>query len=261
MKHQVLITTAGHSDEVTSFLALAAEKTLGYTQIPRNKRSIRLLMDIYDADILVVGKQRYELYRKGMERPLFFHPDTAAFRLKRMMKGESDSLIEACNLTTGASFLDCTLGLSTDSIIASFAVGESGKVRGIESDPDVAFITKKGLVTYEAKFEELRDSMRRIEVIQMEAISYLKELPDSSWDVVYIDPMFTQAIAEATSFAPLREAGMHGSLTSEWVLEAKRVAKERVVVKAHFSDPVFENFGFQQLKRPNIKFHFGYIEK
>lgn len=31
------------------------------------------------------------------------------------------------------SFLDCSLGLGSDSIVASFIVGESGSVTGIEA--------------------------------------------------------------------------------------------------------------------------------
>ena len=261
MRARVVITTAGRPDENTMKLADVAQQALGYKQVPRNKRSVQKIMDTYDADVLVAGKMRYEMFRRGMTQPLFFHPDTAAFRLKRMIKGEQDPLVAACNLTKGDSFLDCTLGLSTDSIVASFVVGQTGRVVGVEADPDVAFITRTGLATFEPKFQELQESMRRIQVVHESAIAYLKKIPDSSSDVVYLDPMFTQVIEESTSFAPLRKAGLHGGLTEDWIEEAKRVAKRRVILKAHFSDSVFSDFGFHQLVRPNTKFHFGYIEK
>ncbi|WP_233505367.1 class I SAM-dependent methyltransferase [Sporosarcina sp. BI001-red] len=255
------ITTAGRPDALTEARAFAAQEALGYERIPRNKRSVKNLLATYSSDILVVGKERYELYRQAMSEPFFFHPDTAAFRLKRLMKGESDPLITTCQLEPGSSFLDCTLGLATDSIVASFAVGATGKVMGIEADPDVAFITATGLSQFEPKFQELEDAMRRISVIQDSAASFLTGVSDESWDMVYLDPMFSQAIKESSSFAPLRQVAVHGGLTEEWVSEAKRVARKRVVVKAHFSDPVFDQFGFTQIKRPNTKFHFGYIEK
>ncbi|WOV82887.1 class I SAM-dependent methyltransferase [Sporosarcina jeotgali] len=259
--NRVLITTAGRPDEVTEARAHAAHQALGYSIIPRSKRSVNKIMETYSSDLLVAGKERYELFRQEMSEPFFFHPDTAAFRLKRLMKGESDPLIDACQLEPGSSFLDCTLGLATDSIVASFAAGTEGKVKGIEADPDVAFITATGLSQFEPKFQELQDAMRRISVIQDSACSFLSGLPEQSWDIVYLDPMFSQTISESTSFAPLRQAGVHGSLTEEWVAEAKRVARKRVVVKAHFSDPVFGEFNFTQLIRPNTKFHFGFIEK
>nr|WP_285851345.1 class I SAM-dependent methyltransferase [Sporosarcina aquimarina] len=256
-----MITTAGRPDKVTETRAFTAQQTLGYERIPRNKRSVKNLMTTNSSDLLVVGKERYELYRQSMTEPFFFHPDTATFRLKRLLKGETDPLVEVCQLKPGNSFLDCTLGLATDSIVASFAVGATGNVMGIEADPDVAFITASGLTQFEPKFQELKDAMRRISVVQDSAPVFLKGLPDHSWDVVYLDPMFSQTISESTSFAPLRHVGVHGSLTEEWASEARRVARKRVVVKAHFNDPVFEQFGFTQMIRPNTKFHFGFIEK
>ena len=260
MSRPVRITTAGRSDEETKIRAAVAAQVLGYEQVPRKKQSVQTLMDAYDADVLVASKQRYELYRKGVEGPLFFHPDTAAFRLKRLMRNEHDPLIDAAKLQSGDSFLDCTLGLATDSIVASYAVGSKGWVTGIEANPDVAFIVADGLTRFEPKFQELQDAMRRIQVIPDMAVHQLAELADASWDVVYIDPMFSTTIDASTSFAPLRAHGVQGGLTAEWMSHATRVANKRVVVKAHFNDPVFQMFGFQQLKRPNTKFHFGYLE-
>jgi 16S rRNA (guanine1516-N2)-methyltransferase len=43
--------------------------------------------------------------------------------------------------------------------------------------------------------------------------------------------------------------------------EALRVAKKRVVLKAHYRSPLFERYGFQRMTRPNIKFHYGVVEK
>ncbi|WP_039044238.1 class I SAM-dependent methyltransferase [Sporosarcina sp. ZBG7A] len=258
---RVLITTAGRPNEVTETRALAAQHALGYERIPRNKQSVKNLMVSNSCDLLVAGKERYELYRQTMSEPFFFHPDTAAFRLKRLLKGETDPLVEMCQLEPGNSFLDCTLGLATDSIVASFAVGATGKVKGIEADPDVAFITATGLTQFQPKFQELKDAMQRISVVHESAPTFLTGLSDDTWDVVYLDPMFSQTISESSSFAPLRQVGVHGGLTEEWVSEARRVARKRVVVKAHFNDPVFEQFGFTQIIRPNTKFHFGFIEK
>jgi len=102
--------------------------------------------------------------------------------------------------------------------------------------------------------------MRRIEVVQAEAIAYLKTLPDKAFDVVYMDPMFEEVIEEANNFQALRLAGDHVTLTDEWVYEAKRVAKKRVVLKAHFRSEWFAQYGFQQLTRVTAKFHYGVLE-
>jgi hypothetical protein len=42
--------------------------------------------------------------------------------------------------------------------------------------------------------------------------------------------------------------------------EAKRVARKKIIIKAHFRDKVFEIYGFKQFVRPNQKFHYGVIE-
>lgn len=74
------------------------------------------------------------------------------------------------------------------------------------------------------------------------------------------DPMFEETIEESTNFIPLRNAGLHDSLSVEWIAEAKRVAKKRVVLKAHFKSPLFERYHFKQDIRLNAKFHYGIIE-
>lgn len=258
---KTVITTGGRPDEQSRKLAIEAAKVLGYDVIERNKRSITRIQRDYESAVLVAGSSRYDLYRIGMEQPLFFHPNSAAFRLKRMMNGEADPLIDVAQLKNGDSFLDCTLGLGSDSIIASFVVGNSGKVQGIEGDKDVAFITGRGFKSYDAKSDALQKAMQRVQVIHMDAINFLESQPDASWDIVYIDPMFSAPIEESSNFTPLRKVGLQSILTEKWLAEAKRVSKRRVVIKDRFDSPIFDAFNFNRRIRPNTKFHFGFIVK
>ncbi|MEK5038593.1 class I SAM-dependent methyltransferase [Sporosarcina sp. FSL K6-3457] len=256
-----IITTGGRPDEQSEQLAMEAAEVLGYSIIERKKRSVARLQQEYEADVIVAGKGRFDLYRIGMGEPFFFHPNSAAFRLKRLMKGETDPLVEVAQLKRGDTFLDCTLGLASDSIIASFITGDCGEVKGVEMDSAVAFITKRGLQSFPAESEQLVQAMRRIEVLHADAVGFLREQPDSSWDIVYMDPMFHVPIAESTNFTALRQVGVHSFLTQEWMEQAKRVCKRCVVIKDRFDSPVFEQFHMEQKIRPNTKFHFGIIEK
>lgn len=256
-----IITTAGRPDEYTHMLTKEAHAALGFPIVERKKRSVRKMQEIYHADVLVAGKQRFELYKVGTDEPFFFHPNSAAFRLKRLQKGEKDPLIDICELKSGDSFLDCTLGLASDSIIASYIIGDGGRITGVEADEMVAFITDKGLKSFEVDSISLRRSMERITVIHDEAIRFLKVQPDQSWDVVYIDPMFHRPIDESSNFTALRDAGVHSVLSARWVEEALRVCKRRVVVKERFDSPVFERFSLNRKIRPNTKFHFGYLDR
>lgn len=256
-----IITTSGRPDEVSQRLVLEATEILGYPVVERKKQSIASLQRKYEAAVLVAGANRFDLYRAGMDKPFFFHPNSAAFRLKRLLNGEKDPLIEAAQLQPGDTFLDCTLGLASDSIIASFITGPGGKVSGIEVDLDIAFITGRGLHTFPTESKPLIDAMSGVNVIQSDAVDFLRNEADSSWDVVYMDPMFSAPITESSNFTPLRQVGIQSSLTDEWVQQAHRVCRRRVVVKDRFDSPIFEKFNIERFVRPNTKFHFGFINK
>ncbi|PKU51257.1 MULTISPECIES: class I SAM-dependent methyltransferase [Lysinibacillus] len=257
---KTIVTTAGRPDEVSMALAAFACQILGATFEPRKKRSVRKISQELQAHVVVAGKNRYEYYAYEAQEPFFFHPNSAAFRLKRVARGEAEPFLEAAQLQQGDSVLDCTLGLAADAMLAAYIVGETGRVVGLEANPNVAFIVSRGTQTYDTSELPLTACMRRIEVVQAEAIAYLKTLPDKDFDVVYMDPMFEEVIEEANNFQALRLAGEHVTLTDEWVYEAKRVAKKRVVLKAHFRSEWFAQYGFQQLTRVTAKFHYGVLE-
>lgn len=254
---KTIVTTAGRPDDVSMALAAFACQELGATFEPRKKRSVRKMSQALQAHVMVAGKNRYDYYAYGAQEPFFFHPNSAAFRLKRVARGETEPFLEAAQLQQGDSVLDCTLGLAADAMLAAYTVGEAGRVVGIEANPNVAFIVRQGMQTYDTTELPLTACMRQIEVVQSEAIHYLKTLPDNAFDVVYMDPMFEEVIEEANNFQALRQAGEHVTLTDEWVHEAKRVAKKRVVLKAHFRSEWFAIYGFQQYERITAKFHYG----
>lgn len=256
-----IVTTAGRPDDISMSLAKKACDELKIRFEPRNKRSVMKISQLFDANVIVAGKNRYEYYPKGATAPFFFHPNSAAFRLKRLARGEQDPIIEACNLVEGDSFLDCTLGLGADAMLAAYKVGDSGKVVGLEDDANVAFIVKNGMKAYDTAELPLTSCMQQIQVVQIEAVEFLKQQQDNSFDVVYMDPMFEEVIKESTNFEALREAGSQLHLSKEWVDEAFRVARKRVVLKAHFRSELFEEFGFQRETRLTSKFHFGILEK
>jgi len=257
---KTVVTTAGRPDEESRLLAKKACQVLQASFIERKKRSIKKIAEIEHANVVVAGKHRYEYYPLGAKGAFFFHPSSAAFRLKRVARGEHDPFLDAVDLQEGNSMLDCTLGIGSDSMLAAFAVGETGKVVGCEGNPNVAFIVQEGLKSYDISKLPLLNCMERIIVIQSLAIDYLKKQPNQSFDVVYMDPMFEETIEESINFTPLRNAGLHDSLSDEWIVEAKRVAKKRVVLKAHFKSPLFERYHFKRDTRLTSKFHYGIIE-
>ncbi len=253
---KTVVTTAYRPTSQIFEQAGRVSADLSLNQIPRNKRSIERLHMDESADLLICLKERLEFYPLGKNEPFFFHPNSAAFRTKRPLG--QDPLIEVSGLQPGDSFLDCTLGLASDSIVASQRVGEQGKVFGCESHPVLAYVVGQGLQQY-GGMPHLEEAMKRIQVISSDAVSFLEKLETNSIDVIYMDPMFTEEITEASNFTPLRGPADQGQLTDQWMAEAERVARKSIVLKAHFRSADFERYGFTRRVRPNTKFHYGVI--
>ncbi|MCA1321145.1 class I SAM-dependent methyltransferase [Bacillus tianshenii] len=257
----MIVTTAGRTNEQMIQTARRVALELNLPYIERNKKSIELLQAQYKADVLVIGKDRIEWFVLGTDEPVFFHPNSAAFRAKRFLAGEVEPFIQATGLNEGMSFLDCTLGLASDSIIASLATGPAGKVTGIEANKQLAYIVNTGLQTWEMQNEETERSMRRIEVVHGNHLDILQTLPEDYYDVVYFDPMFEKQIEESTGILSLRNVARHDALSEKAVEEAKRVARKRVVLKDHWQSDRFDRLGFTRMVRKSSKFHYGYWEK
>lgn len=257
---KTIVTTAGRTNDifVQKAKTIATELSLAY--VKRQKKSVQKMQEEQQAHLLVVSKERLELYVLGSTAPFFFHPNSAAFRMKRILNGECDLLLQALDLQNGERFLDLSAGLCSDSILAAYAVGDDGVVDACEKDALVSYIVENGLKTYVSENIVLQKCMRQINMIHQDAVDYLKQQDSNSYDVVYMDPMFEEVIEESSNFETLRKAGVHETVSDEWITEAKRVAKKRVVLKAHFRSPVFEKYGFERLTRFTSKFHYGIIE-
>ncbi len=257
----MIVTTAGRTNTEMIQRAESTAKELGIPYIHRRKRSIEAVQQATHEDCLVVGKERLELYPFGESEPCFFHPNSAMFRIKRLQKGECDPFIEATQLTNGKKLLDCTFGLGSDSITASYVVGEQGLITGCEGNTFLAYLMKVGLQSWSDGNLSIIQAMRSIDLKSSLALDVLKTLPDSSYDCVYFDPMFEENILESKGIKGLRKLALYEELTKETMDHAYRVARERVVLKDHFRSLRFAQFGFQVHIRKNTKFHFGILEK
>jgi hypothetical protein len=257
----MFVTTAGRTNEEMIKEAKAVAVELQSSFIDRKKRSVSHLQEIQNDACIVVGKERLELFPYGEKEPFFFHPNSAMFRIKRLLRGEHDPFIDACQLSDGMSFLDCTLGLASDSIVASFQVGAEGKVTGLEAQKYLSYLVQTGLKKWTSDLPEIDAAMRKVEVIHTYCYEYLRGLPNDSVDCVYFDPMFEEKILESDGIQALIQIAVYEPFQSEWIKEAIRVAKNRVVLKDHYQSERFNQFGFQVIRRKTAKFHYGVIEK
>lgn len=254
----MIVTTGGRYNDETLSKAKDIARRYNIKFVMRKKLAVEEMKTHYDDDIIVVGNDEISISPKE-KVAVKYHPNFALVRAKRLLNKEKDALIEAAELESGMSFLDCTMGLAADSVIASLAAGPAGKVIALERSFIIYLTTREGLASYDTNIKEIDDAMRRVETIHQDYTDYLKTCSDNSFDIVYFDPMFTSEISSSQSLRAIEKVTHNESLNKEAVDEAKRVARRKVVLKDHFRSTRFEEFGFKQHIRKTSKVHYGVI--
>lgn len=254
----MIVTTAGKNAKRIQDKAKEVAVSLCSPFLDRGSRSISSIIETYHDDVLMIGVDKISYHPKDGSSPFFFHPNSSMFRVKQLLRGDKDPFIEAAKLHRGMSLLDCTLGLGSDSIVASLVTGEEGRVTGIESSKPVSFVVQSGLKVWDSKLNEMNDAMRRISVIHCDHYEYLKKADDNSYDVVYFDPMFESTI-ESPGIQGLKGTADYSAVDQDVIKEALRVASNRVVMKDNRTSSKFEELGFTVLKR-NANFLYGFIK-
>lgn len=257
-----MIVTVARKQEDLEQEALIIAQQLQLRYVKRRGLSIGQLCAREKVDeVLVLTNEGLQcVFKDRQSQPFFFHPSSAMFRVKRLMKGEHDPFIDATALTEGMSILDGTLGLSSDAIVASYVVGKRGRVVGVEKVPIIAYIVKEGLQRWDSEIESFNQAMRHIEVNTSNALSFLINCPDKSFDVVYFDPMFEQTVGESKHLNPLKQLASFEEINATLINEAKRVASKRIVLKDSHHSPRFEALGFQPIVRKHATHWYGVLE-
>jgi 16S rRNA (guanine1516-N2)-methyltransferase len=194
----------------------------------------------------------------GQER-IMFHPNMALIRTINILRESSDRFLQATQLTAGESLLDATLGLGSDALIGALAVGERGRVLGLEKSPILAAIIQDGLNhltvnSFKAKTEHkktawvsLVKAARQIKVHWADHGEFFRNSESKSFDVIYFDPMFRKTFHESDSIQPLHNWSEHSPLDPLNVQEACRIARKRVVLKERKNSTEFKRLGFEIL--------------
>lgn len=194
--------------------------------------------------IYVVGRKEDSFWHPSGES-FVYHPGMAVHRIQAIADGRGDPMVAAMELLPGDTVLDCTAGLCSDALVASYVVGTTGKVRALESSLPVGLIVGQGLAVYTAERRDyILPAMRRIELRLVRASEYLAEQPADSWDIVYFDPMFHNPVRESTGIAALRLVADPAPLQPATLRLAARAARRAVVVKDRQDGPWFTHSRF-----------------
>lgn len=239
-----MVTTPRHGGLHLEQQARELAETVGGVFQPRQDRSLEDLA-AFGWPVVVLTQQGMQVHTP--EGILYYHPGMGKPRIKRLKKGGQDPMVVAMDLSAGQSVLDCTLGLGSDALVASYVVGPSGRVVGWESIPLLAELVRRGLQEYEDDDPSVVEAMRRIRVENRDHRVALATLASRSFDVVYFDPMFREPVHLSAHMRPLRLLVDQRPLEEAVVQEALRVARRRVVIKERRDSPLFARWGVRKL--------------
>ncbi|WP_228098446.1 MULTISPECIES: 5-formyltetrahydrofolate cyclo-ligase [unclassified Gemella] len=241
------------SVKITDDLREKAQSIATYFDIDyleRKKLTIKEILKLYE-NVLVVYKDNI-IFIDNDNNKLFFHLDTAMIRIKN----NNEPLIEIIS-EKEQSILDLTMGLARDSIVLSYY---GHNVTSLEENEIIYFLVKDGLENFSSGINEIDKALRKIKVYNINNLTFLKECEDNSYDVVYADPMFDIKIKESTNLSTLEKLASQDRISEELFAEMTRVARKKVIIKAHNLDPVFDKFNLIKYKRAGAKFSFGILE-
>lgn len=255
-----MITTAPNPSERAWERARLLGAELGAAVTPRRGMSVKKLLKASgDGRVIIVTDTETRFYDQPDEPPLYFHPSMAFIRVKRLRKGETDPLIQLSRCEPGDRVIDCTAGMAADSLVFSYAAGESGQVTALESEPVLCALVRQGLATYESGLPDVDAAMRRITLLCSNHADYLAAQPDKSADIVYFDPMFREPIMESAAIGAFRTLANMEALTDEVVAQAKRVARKTVIMKENGKSGEFQRLGFERSRFNTSKIAYGVI--
>ncbi|PRZ15457.1 putative SAM-dependent methyltransferase [Laceyella sediminis] len=256
----MFVTTSFHpgTKEIQEARYLSA--LLGIPYVKRERHSLPgLFAQTGESRAVIVTKQGWRV-EEEQGQPFFFHPSMSALRIKQLLNGDPDAMVECAGLKPGDRVLDCTLGMGADAVVAAHVVGDEGQVVALESQPVIAAIVKHGLKTYETDRKALHRALRRVEVVQADYRNYLPLCQDNSFDVVMFDPMFRETVQASNAIQQLKPLANPEPLDERSVREAIRVAKRAVLLKERPKGGEFARLGFEIVKSSS-SFAWGVIRK
>lgn len=245
----IIITTNVKTTDLLMEKAKKIADQLRINFVYRKKKTIKQLLENYDG-IIVVYKNKISYFENDIE--LFFHLDTTALKLKN---NDNEPLIALIN-EKNQKILDCTMGLASDSLLLS-CYGHC--VTALEKNPIIHLIVSEGLKTYETSNKTINEAMKNITTWNIDSLNFLKNSQENSFDIIYFDPMFSHNIEESKNLAGIEMLAEQNFPLEQFLKEAKRVARKKIIIKAHFKDTIFEDYNFIRIIRKNTKFHYGYI--
>lgn len=235
MTRHICVVTTGHERdgtlasralELAGFLTLNGQPSLF---VEREGQSLTKMMNFYSADAALIVSPAGTSLRLKSGALMRLHGGIGVLRIRKLLKGGRDNMVDACELQPGDHFVDATAGQLQDAMVASAVVGPTGRVIAFEASPLLYAVSSgRPVCTGDADVDA---ALQRVEVQLGEHTALLAAMPTDSVDVVFFDPMFRRPAKSSLSFHNvLRGLAHSGSLSHEALIQARRVARRCVVV-------------------------------
>jgi 16S rRNA (guanine1516-N2)-methyltransferase len=219
--------------------AKQAAKELSLPFLPREE-TLKDLSAKYEMDgFLAIDKKGWAFhFHNSCYR---FHLGASVLRIIQLKKGNSDRLCRWLPKKDIVRILDCTFGAGGDSTVLAWFLGNRGEVTSLEKDSLLYMIGREGIRSYSYdKDPDITKALRSIHLIHADYHDFLRKALDDSYDVVYFDPMFNHPVKpKVNQIDAFRAAACHDSLDLDILREARRVAREAVIVKERPFSPLF----------------------
>ena len=196
--------------------------------LPRRGRKEEELYNQYE-NLIIYTNMGPEIRTEGGSH--HFHPSMAELRIRQIDSGKGDRFLDAVAATGPVKFLDCTCGLGSDALVASYGLPRGSCVDAVEASPLLARVTAWGFSRYVHERRDVTDALRHIHLSHDTYESVLTSIEDKSYDIIYFDPMFTRPVQGSSNFTPLRDVVCHAPLTTDMIDLALCKAGKRVVIK------------------------------
>jgi 16S rRNA (guanine1516-N2)-methyltransferase len=221
---RIVITTGRERSLAHELEAQALADRCGLAFASRADRRLEALASATGAEVLgIFGADGLVLWREGVK--LRFSAGMAELRIKRVISGEHEPLVQLAGLVAGDSVLDCTLGLARDALVMA---ASGARVLGLEAVPLLASFCEAGLRGISGAAGSVAP---RVRVEPARHAEFLQAAPPQSHEVVYFDPMFTDEIEMPPEYQLFRALADPAPLTRDVVEQARRVARRAVVIK------------------------------
>jgi 16S rRNA (guanine1516-N2)-methyltransferase len=248
-----IVTTPRRRADLNAKARETAER-LGLPFVIRDEDSFDTVFEQTGAEAIYVETDDYPLIHTHAGQ-LFFHENTAGRRTTHT--GKPDALLRALETRPGDHILDATLGLACDALVVATSLGD-GKLTGIESNPLLADLVRRGFKNYTFKKKHLKGAADKIEVVCSDHTEFMRSRGDGEFDLVYFDPMFPLTVKASPMMQRVRALADKTPLSREALDEAVRVARRRVVVKGRRG--CFGPFDFPRIIQSGRTVFYGIID-